>query len=90
MGGGIGPDAEPMLRGGQNVRAPAQRHSSIRAGSRSRRLVDADGGGFGPRAGAFGSDGADVEAEKLADGEAREVEAYGAVGDDREGVPYFL
>ena len=50
-------------------------------------LVYADGGGFGPRAEAFGSDGADVEAEELADGQAGEVEADGAVGDDGEGSP---
>ena len=48
-------------------------------------LVYADGGGFRPRAGAFGSGGADVEAEERADGEAGEVEADGAVGDDGEG-----
>ena len=47
-------------------------------------LVYADGGGFGPGAEAFGSDGADVEAEERADGEAGEVEADGAVGDDGE------
>ena len=31
-------------------------------------LVDADGGGFGPGAEAFRTDGADVEAEEVADG----------------------
>ena len=50
-------------------------------------LVHADGGGFGPGAEAFGSDGADVEAEERADGEAGELEADGAVGDDGEGFP---
>ena len=50
-------------------------------------LVYADGGGFGPRAEAFGSDGADVEAEEFPDGEAAEVEADRAVGDSGEGFP---
>ena len=50
-------------------------------------LVHAHGGGFRPRAETFGSDGADVEAEELADGEAGEVEADGAVGDSGEGFP---
>ena len=50
-------------------------------------LVDADGGGFGPGAGAFRPDGADVETEEVTDGEAGEVDADGAVGGDGEGFP---
>ena len=50
-------------------------------------LVDADGGGFGPGAGPFRPDGADVEAEEVTDGEAGEVDADGAVGGDGEGFP---
>ena len=42
-------------------------------------LVYAHGGGFGPGAETFGADGADVEAEEFADGEAAEVEADGAL-----------
>ena len=52
-------------------------------------LVHAHGGGFRPGAETFGSDGLDVEAEERADGEAAEVEADGAVGDDGERFPPY-
>ena len=56
-------------------------------GAALRGLVDADGGGFRPRAGAFGSDGADPHGEPGADGAVFQEEAGGAHGDDGEGVP---
>ena len=51
------------------------------------RSVDAHGGGFGPRAGAFGTDGADADGEPGADGLVLEEEAGGADRDDGQDVP---
>ena len=50
-------------------------------------LVDADGGSFGPGAGAFGTDGADTRAEVLRHGQSLEEMAGRAAGEGRGAVP---